>query len=120
MFSSQKCSHESLEALLGRLNHVACIFLPMRHFLGRLHRALYRIKDKLGWTKLFSTELEDLVLHKNFLCYANAGVSLNVIAFRKPTHMFRSDASEFGLGGYNILSGNAWRWEIPIKLQLQS
>jgi hypothetical protein len=90
MFSSQKCSHKSLEALLGRLNHVACTFLPMRHFLGRLYRALYRIKDKLGWTKLFSTELEDLALHKNFLRYANAGVSLNVIVFHKPTHMFRS------------------------------
>jgi len=59
MLSSQKCSFKSLEALLGRLNHVACIFLPMRHFLGRLYRVLCRIKDKLGWTKLFSTELED-------------------------------------------------------------
>jgi len=34
--------------------------------------------------------------------------------------MFRSNASEFGLGGYNILSGNAWHWEIPIELRFRT
>jgi len=34
--SAGKSSHQLLETLLGRLNHVACVFLPMRHFLGGL------------------------------------------------------------------------------------
>jgi hypothetical protein len=120
MLSASKSSYQRLETLLGRLNHMACIFLPMRHFLGRLYKALYRAKAKLSWTALFPNELEDLRLHKEFLLYANRGVSLNIIAFRKPTCIFRSDASEFGLGGYSILSGAAWRWEIPIELRLRT
>jgi hypothetical protein len=118
MLSASKSSYQLLETLLGHLNHVACIFLPMRHFLGWLYKALYRAKAKLSWTALFPNDLEDLRLHKEFLLYANKGVSLNIIAFRKPTCIFRSDASEFGLGGYSILSGTAWRWEIPIELRL--
>ena len=34
LISAGKCSYQLLETLLGRLNHVACIFMPMRHFLG--------------------------------------------------------------------------------------
>ncbi len=45
---------------------------------------------------------------------------LNNIAFRKPTHIYRSDASEFGLGGYNVIFGQAWRWEFPLNLRLRT
>jgi hypothetical protein len=41
ILSAGKSSYQLLETLLGRLNHVVCIFLPMRHFLGRLYKALY-------------------------------------------------------------------------------
>jgi hypothetical protein len=118
MLSAGKSSYQLLETLLGCLNHVACIFLPMRHFMGQLYKALYRVKAKLSWTLLYPNELEDLKLHKDFLLYANKGVSLNIIAFHKPTCIYRSDASEFGLGGYSILSGKAWHWEIPVDLCL--
>jgi hypothetical protein len=50
-----------------RLNHVACIFLPMRHFLGCLYQALYRAKARSGWTYLSENELLDLLLHLDFL-----------------------------------------------------
>jgi hypothetical protein len=120
MLSAEKSSYQLLETLLGRLNHAACIFLPMRHFLGRLYKALYRAKAKSSWTTLSSNELDDLRLHKDFLLYANAGVSLNIISFRKPTCIYRSDASEFGLGGYNVMTGEAWRWETPIELRLRT
>jgi hypothetical protein len=75
---------------------------------------------KSSWTTLSSNELDDLRLHKDFLLYANAGVSLNIISFRKPTCIYCSDASEFGLGGYNVLTGEAWRWETPIELRLRT
>jgi hypothetical protein len=34
--------------------------------------------------------------------------------------MYRSDASEFGLGGYNITSGLAWRFELPVDCRLRT
>ncbi|MFN9978452.1 MAG: hypothetical protein ACK53Y_00990, partial [bacterium] len=35
-------------------------------------------------------------------------------------HIYRSDASEFGLGGCNIVSGKAWRFELPIDCHLRT
>jgi hypothetical protein len=46
------------------------------------------------------------------------GISINNVVFRKPTHTFRSDASEFGFGGYNLIMGRAWRFEIPLDCRL--
>jgi hypothetical protein len=41
--------------------------------------------------------------------------------FCKPTHLFCSDASEFGLGeGYNLISGNVWHFELPVHLRLRT
>jgi hypothetical protein len=57
---------------------------------------------------------------QSFLKYAAKGVSLNNLVFRKPTWIYRSDASEFGLGGYNITSGIGWRLELPEDCRLQS
>jgi hypothetical protein len=107
---------------MGRLNHVACIFLPMRHFMGRLYCALYRAKARSGWTTLSTNELLDQTstLHLEFLQYAKQVVSLNNVSFQQPTHIYRSDASEFGIGGYNFISGQAWHWEIPTHLVLHA
>jgi hypothetical protein len=33
---------------------------------------------------------------------------------------YRSDASKFGLGGYNINSGCVWHYEIPIYCHLRT
>jgi hypothetical protein len=35
-------------------------------------------------------------------------------------HLYCLDASEFGLGGYNLVSGNAWRFELPVHLCLRT
>jgi hypothetical protein len=35
---------------------------------------------------------------REFLEKAKSGASLNNITYRKPTHIYRSDASELGLG----------------------
>jgi hypothetical protein len=43
---------------------------------------------------------------------------MNNLTYRKPTHIYRSDSSEFGLGGYNITSGVAWRFELPVDCRL--
>ena len=49
---------------------------------------------------------------------STTGVSLNNLSFRTPTHLYRSNASLHGMGGYNISSGNAWRLEIPTQCRL--
>ena len=37
---------------------------------------------------------------------------MNLITFRKPTHVYRSDSCPFGLGGYSD-KGYAWRFDVP-------
>jgi len=34
--------------------------------------------------------------------------------------VYRSDASEFGIGGYNIVTGIAWRFELPVECRLRT
>jgi hypothetical protein len=50
-----------------------------------------------------------------FLKVANNGISLNSTAFRRPTHIYRSDSCLAGLGGYSN-EGWAWRWYLPKDL----
>jgi hypothetical protein len=45
---------------------------------------------------------------------------LNAIVFEYPTHIYSSNASEFGLGGYNFISGRAWCFELPINFHLKT
>ena len=40
---------------------------------------------------------------------------MNLLTIRQPTHLFRSDACEHGLGGYSA-EGTAWRWPLPPHL----
>jgi hypothetical protein len=64
-------------------------------------------------TRPIGTEcFKDLKLWRNLLKCAIAGVSLNLLVFRNPTHVYRSDACEHGLGGY-ASNGRAWRYLVP-------
>jgi hypothetical protein len=119
LINSSKVSKKTLESSLGRLNHVAGIYPPMRHFLVRLYSANHRA-SKHAWTRLTANENMDLNLIIAFLDSAKEGLSMNNLTFRKPSHLYRSDASEFGLGGYNITSGVAWRFELPVDCRLHT
>jgi len=44
-----------------------------------------------------------------FLTPLNKGVNMNNLTFRKPTKIYHLDASEFGLGGFNLTFGMAWQ-----------
>jgi hypothetical protein len=46
------------------------------------------------------------------------GVSMNNLSYRKLTHIYHSDASLHDIGGYDILSGKAWRFKLPIDCRL--
>ena len=119
LISASKVSQKALESSLGRLNHVAGIYSSMRHFLGRLYNANYRA-SKNSWTRLSSNEIMDLHLLISSLDTVKDGLPMNNLTFRKPTHFYRSDASEFGLGGYNLISGQAWRFELPVDCRLRT
>jgi len=54
-----------------------------------------------------------------FLDVAKNGISMNLVAFRKPTHVYRSDSCPFGLGGYSD-QGFAWRFEIHEELRFRA
>jgi hypothetical protein len=103
----------TLETLIGRLKHVCLILQPGRHFLGGLRSLQMSFgKHRHGNRPLGTECFKDLKLWKNLLKRAVAGVSLNLLVFRNPTHVYRSDACEHGLGGY-ASNGRAWRYLVP-------
>jgi hypothetical protein len=55
---------------------------------------------------------DDLELMLTFLRKAFTGIVMNLISFRCPTHIYRSDSCPYGLGGYSH-EGFAWRLELP-------
>jgi hypothetical protein len=48
------------------------------------------------------------------------GVSMNNLSYRKPTHIYQSDSSLHGIGGYNILPRKPWRFKIPRDCRLRT
>jgi hypothetical protein len=50
---------------------------------------------------------------------AHKGISLNSIAFCRPTHVYCLDSCPAGLGGYSN-EGFAWRWYIPKPLKFRA
>ena len=53
-----------------------------------------------------------------FLTHAHKGVSMNILAYRKPTHVYRSDSCPAGLGGYSH-QGYAWWYYLPEDLKFR-
>ena len=54
-----------------------------------------------------------------FLVIAKNGINMNLNAFRRPTHIYRSDSCPFGLGGYSD-KGFTWCFEIPEVLRFRA
>ena len=44
---------------------------------------------------------------------------MNIISYRRPTHIYRSDSCPYGLGGYSN-EGFAWRFELPTHLRFRA
>jgi hypothetical protein len=108
---TKSCSYHDLETLVGWLNHDCFVITAARHVMSRLGWLLHtsrqgqRIRPR-------PQVLADLRLWLSFLCLAHWGISLNLISFQTPTHVFRFDASEHGIDGFCAISGNAWSLEI--------
>ena len=57
--------------------------------------------------KVTEIYVEDLKLMSYFLEKANNGVDLNMVAYPKPTHVYRLDSCPMGLVGYSY---EGWVW----------
>ena len=111
-----KVSHKSLETLIGRLNHCGYLIPQARHFLGRLRTAKHYASKKRFIT-LTDSQLDDLRLWIHFLESAGRGIDFNLLTHRHPTHVSRVDACEHGIGGYSLITGKGWRFELPVHLR---
>jgi hypothetical protein len=117
MVIMEYCRYDDLDTLVGRLNH-ACFIIPLaRHFMSRLRWLLTSSRPGRR-IQLRPQVLADLRLWLSFLRQAFQGISLNLISFRVPTHVFRSDAAEHGIGGFCGITGKAWRLELPLDCRV--
>jgi hypothetical protein len=102
---------------MGRLEHVGHIIPTLRHFMSRIRHLKDKAKEKgLHYVSLGTVLVDDLGLHLKFLHYANSGISTNLLTYRLPDVHYRSDTCPFGMGGYSLISGRAWRIETPDDL----
>ena len=111
-------SHADLISLIGKLENVITIVKMMGHFMNNL----YSLEEKAFVAKPHSVRItprakEDAKLHLQCLEQARNGISMNLLTFRKPTHLIIGDACEHGLGAFNVESGIGYRFIIPEELR---
>jgi hypothetical protein len=118
VLAAKKASYDELDTLTGRLTHVGIIIPQAYHFLNRIRHLKDRTKNR-RYSKIPQAVEDDLRLFLLFLKQACDGISLNLITFRRPTHIYRADACDHGIGGYSK-RGRFWRWEIPPNLRCRA
>ncbi|KAL3811131.1 hypothetical protein ACHAXA_005942 [Cyclostephanos tholiformis] len=102
---------KELETTIGQLGHLSAIMPFVYHFLSRL-RNLQRKATNRRTIDIPQDCHDNLNLMLSFLHKAHTGIDMNLIAFRRPTHIYRSDSCPYGLGGYSH-EGFAWRFKLP-------
>ena len=101
-------SKGELETNIGRWVHLGQIIPTVHHFLSRLRFLKQRAENR--WQISINEQCkEDLHFLLFVLGKCNQGIDLNLIAFQRPTHVYRLDSCPAGLGGYSH-KGFAWRF----------
>jgi hypothetical protein len=109
IISTRDCLKEALESLEGQLNHASFVIPLARHFWTRI-RALKNSQSKKQCRLCVQDEaLADFVLWQSLLAKAHAGISMNLIVTRRPDRIVWSDSCPFGIGGFRLHNGQAWR-----------
>jgi len=108
-------SKGELETNIGRWVHLGQIIPTVHHFLSRLRFLKQRAENRRQITSNEQCK-DDLHFLLFVLGKCNQGINLNLIAFRRPAHVYRSDSCPAGLGGYNH-KGFTWRFYLPDNLQ---
>ena len=94
--------------------HVGIIFPQIHPFLSRLRDLQSRAQNRRG-IKIPDKCIADLKLILFFLEKSRGGINMNLVAYLKPSHVYRSDSCPIGMGGYSA-RGWAWRWYLPKEL----
>ena len=103
---------DTLESLIGKLNHAAHIIPAARYFLNQLCHLLKR-GGKWGPQRLQLWHHQDLHLWMKYLQHeTHKGVPINNTVFVKLSVTLCSNACEYGKGGYSE-NDLAWRRRIP-------
>jgi len=108
-------SKGELETNIGRWVHLGQIIPTVHHFLSRLHFLKQRAENRRQIT-INEHCKEDIHFLLFMLGKCNQCIDLNLIAFQRPTHVYRSDSCSAGLGGYSH-EGFAWHFYLPDNLQ---
>ena len=106
MIKDEALPAKEIEANIGRLVHLGLAIPFVHHFMSQM-RDLHTTARRRRSIKINCECLKDLEMFLGFLKIAKDGISLNSIAFRRPTHIYRSDSCPAGLGGY---SDKGWAW----------
>jgi hypothetical protein len=90
----------------------------VHHFLSRLRNLQVRAKSR-RLIPITDNCQRDLELMINIIKIAHTGMSMNIIDYRRPTHIYRSDSCLAGLGGYSN-SGFAWQYCLKPEHQFRA
>jgi hypothetical protein len=98
-------SKGELETNIRRWVHLGQMVPTVHHFLSRLRFLKQRaeIRRQISINKQCKEDLRFLLF---VLGKCQEGIGLNLIAFRRPTHVYRSDSCPAGLGGYILNRGD--------------
>jgi hypothetical protein len=96
-------TRESLESLIGRLNHASFVIPLSQHFLNRLRRFLKVAHQGKQQFTLADADIADLQLWVRLLQSARNGISLNRIVRRRPSRLCVSEKIIFRLPESNRL-----------------
>jgi len=119
MLTNGSAKAKQLETLIGRLGHLGMVIPFVYHFLSRLREWHHKTRNKRYPSQMTKECRNDLLLMLKFLDKAHVGIDMNLISYRRPTHIYRSDSCPFGLGGYSD-EGFAWRFELPPNLRFRA
>ena len=111
-------SHGEMETNIGRWVHLGQIVPTVHHFLSRL-RFLKQRAENRRQISISEQCKEDLRFLLFVLGKCREGIDLNLIAYRRPTHVYRSDSCPAGLGGYSH-EGFVWRFYLPDDLKFRA
>jgi hypothetical protein len=109
---------KEMESVIGSLVHHGMAILFVYHFLSRLRDLQVRAKTKQA-IRIREECMKNLNLMINMIRIAHEGISMNVIVYQEPTHIYRSDSCPAGLGGYSD-SSFAWRFYLGKGLQFRT
>ena len=114
MIDSREIRAKELETNIGRLVHVSQILPEINHFLNGYRSLLNRAKHQRK-AKVPLHVVADCHILLKFLEKAHEGISMNLLAYRLPDRVYRSDSCPAGLGGYSD-QGFAWHYYLPPDL----